>query len=391
MTVNLSGVPWEYTHATLLELHDAFQLDANAFLTSDFPEHAGDEASCTVKLRYSSEEVAEQAVEALDGQPVATRSGDTLYLSAELVRKRKAPPAPPPMMVRSSGRSSGDGPPSDGWRNNNSGGGDWYGGGGGSGDRGRGRSRSRERYQYGYDRRDDRYGSPDRYYGYANNRRSSYDDKGGKGNFGKGFGKGFEKGGKGGKGNRPRGDGGGPTVIYPSVYVSDVPVEYNEDTVKQLHDVLGLDANKLMGVKFLPSKDSSGQTGSAIFRYCDQDAADKAVQGIRGQPVQLGNGACKFLGARLAKAASWMVERGIQDPVDNGGTSLRDGPRDAPQKPKEKTAAPALPKAPGAGGAEAEWPGDGTDAVDTSGMPVYQEEMPEEQWDGTEIREAGAL
>ncbi|CAK0904575.1 unnamed protein product [Prorocentrum cordatum] len=70
-----------------------------------------------------------------------------------------------------------------------------------------------------------------------------------------------------------------PRVIYPSVYVSDVPVEWSEGEIRKLHRSLGLNPDTIMGLKFLPftevslgiagekgSRQATPVTGSVILR-----------------------------------------------------------------------------------------------------------------------------
>merc|ERR1712196_85602 len=62
----------------------------------------------------------------------------------------------------------------------------------------------------------------------------------------------------------PRRHANEPKVIYPSVYVSDVPVEYTENTIRDLHRQLGLNPDTIMGLKYLPFTEVSlGLSGEA--------------------------------------------------------------------------------------------------------------------------------
>mmetsp|Transcript_64536 Transcript_64536/g.120105 ORF Transcript_64536/g.120105 Transcript_64536/m.120105 type:complete len:479 (-) Transcript_64536:62-1498(-) len=115
-----------------------------------------------------------------------------------------------------------------------------------------------------------------------------------------------------------------PRVIYPSVYVSDVPVEWNENAIRKLHRQLGLNPDTIMGLKFLPftevSLGANGQkgggdrtstpvTGAVILRYLNEEAANAGVERLRGHPIQTSNGVTKHLGAKHATPPKWVVER----------------------------------------------------------------------------------
>lgn len=117
-----------------------------------------------------------------------------------------------------------------------------------------------------------------------------------------------------------------PRVIYPSVYISDVPVEYTEETLKDLHKSLSLNPETVMGIKFLPftevslgtsvedyGKPVAPQTGSVILRYRNEEAANAACERLRGHPIKTSSGAIKYLGARHAAPAKWMMERKFKE------------------------------------------------------------------------------
>lgn len=76
----------------------------------------------------------------------------------------------------------------------------------------------------------------------------------------------------------------------------------------QLHKACSLDPATIMGMKFLPPQDAMSETCCCIVRYMDQESCDKAVGAIRGRPVLLRSGACKFFGAKMAKPARWMTK-----------------------------------------------------------------------------------
>mmetsp|Transcript_28799 Transcript_28799/g.64916 ORF Transcript_28799/g.64916 Transcript_28799/m.64916 type:complete len:495 (+) Transcript_28799:79-1563(+) len=133
-------------------------------------------------------------------------------------------------------------------------------------------------------------------------------------------------------GHKGGGKGGGklhpnePRVIYPSVYVSDVPVEWNEAAIRKLHRQLGLNPDTIMGLKFLPftevslglsgskgEKQATPVTGSVILRYLNEEAANAAVERLKGHPIQTSSGVTKHLGAKHATPPKWVVQRKQQE------------------------------------------------------------------------------
>mmetsp|Transcript_2519 Transcript_2519/g.5789 ORF Transcript_2519/g.5789 Transcript_2519/m.5789 type:complete len:860 (+) Transcript_2519:52-2631(+) len=223
-TVDLRNVPREYTHATLVELHESLGLDVSSLESSKFgAREDGDQAATrTVILRYSDETSARQAAEELHQQQVAGEGDAVKTLNAKF-------------------RASG-----------------------------------------------------------------------------------------------------GVKAINPSVYISDVPLEYTEETLRELHEASGLEALSLISAKFLPSRDPTGETCCCIARYRDDASAGAAIEALRGLPVQTTSGTQKHLGARMAKPANWMVKSGVADtkeapaereprpPVKRELPSWEQGQRDAP-------------------------------------------------------------
>lgn len=112
-----------------------------------------------------------------------------------------------------------------------------------------------------------------------------------------------------------------PKVIYPSVYVSDVPVEYSENSIRDLHKQLGLNPDTIMGLKYLPftevslgggdgkQEKAAPVTGAVIIRYVNDEAANAAVDRLKGHPVRTSKGLTKHLGAKHAAPAKWVVQR----------------------------------------------------------------------------------
>lgn len=130
-----------------------------------------------------------------------------------------------------------------------------------------------------------------------------------------------------------------PKVIYPSVYISDVPVEYTEREIRELHRQLGLNPDAIMGLKYLPftevslglSDNPDAQkdakvgpvTGAVIIRYMNDDAANAAVERLKGHPIRTSKGATKYLGAKHAAPAKWVIERRKEEEHTKKQTSSR--------------------------------------------------------------------
>lgn len=128
-----------------------------------------------------------------------------------------------------------------------------------------------------------------------------------------------------------------PKVIYPSVYISDIPVEYTEREIRELHRQLGLNPEAIMGLKYLPftevSLGISGETGkqekvapvtgAVIIRYLNDDAANAAVERLKGHPIRTSKGQTKYLGAKHATPAKWVLERRKEEEQQRKQTSSR--------------------------------------------------------------------
>lgn len=118
-------------------------------------------------------------------------------------------------------------------------------------------------------------------------------------------------------------------MIYPSVYVSDVPVEWNEAGIRKLHRQLGLNPDTIMGLKFLPftevslglagtkgEKQATPVTGAVILRYLNEEAANAGVERLKGHPIQTSTGVTKHLGAKHATPPKWVMQRRQQEDED---------------------------------------------------------------------------
>jgi len=136
--------------------------------------------------------------------------------------------------------------------------------------------------------------------------------------------------------SRPQRHANEPKVIYPSVYVSDVPVEYTENTIRDLHRQLGLNPDTIMGLKYLPftevSLGASGDgkkervapvTGAVIIRYVNDEAANAAVERLKGHPIRTSQGVTKHLGAKHAAPAKWVIQRRQEEEQEKKQTNSR--------------------------------------------------------------------
>merc|ERR1712150_333313 len=74
------------------------------------------------------------------------------------------------------------------------------------------------------------------------------------------------------------------------LYMSEVPVEWTEDTIHSVHAEAGADPSTLTSVKILARRHSSYPTGSAILRYVDHSSATAAMALLQGRPVSIPDG-----------------------------------------------------------------------------------------------------
>lgn len=54
-------------------------------------------------------------------------------------------------------------------------------------------------------------------------------------------------------------------------------------------------------------------TGSVILRYLNEEAANAAVERLKGHPIQTSSGVTKHLGAKHATPPKWVVQRKQQE------------------------------------------------------------------------------
>lgn len=83
----------------------------------------------------------------------------------------------------------------------------------------------------------------------------------------------------------------------PSVYLTEVPSEFSEQTLRSFHSSLGL--GQIASLKFLPRKINNG-AGSVMLRYSTTVAAQQAVARLNGHPINTSNGTVRYLIAKLA-------------------------------------------------------------------------------------------
>eukprot|EP00929_Paragymnodinium_shiwhaense_P055560 TRINITY_DN27835_c0_g1_i1.p1 TRINITY_DN27835_c0_g1~~TRINITY_DN27835_c0_g1_i1.p1 ORF type:complete len:885 (+),score=260.80 TRINITY_DN27835_c0_g1_i1:94-2748(+) len=101
----------------------------------------------------------------------------------------------------------------------------------------------------------------------------------------------------------------GPVQMYPSLYISDLPAEFKDRDLRELHAEVGLSTYDLVSMKFLASRDY-GETCCCIARYCDDAAANKALEALKARKVVTSRGNEKWIGVRAAKPARWMEQTG---------------------------------------------------------------------------------
>lgn len=103
-----------------------------------------------------------------------------------------------------------------------------------------------------------------------------------------------------------------PKELYPQAYISDIPVEFGEDDVNDLHMANGLDEEDLpVSVRLLPTQ--AGATTCCIARYKSEESLQRAISSLAGISVTTSHGVEKTVQARRAKPAGWMFEKGLAE------------------------------------------------------------------------------
>lgn len=95
--------------------------------------------------------------------------------------------------------------------------------------------------------------------------------------------------------------------VVHSVDIADVPLEYDDETIRELHRSVGLNPSFIVGLKFLPfsqaallangdlDKPAAPVTGSVNIRYASEEAAKVSADRLRNHPVRTSAGTTKFL------------------------------------------------------------------------------------------------
>jgi len=74
------------------------------------------------------------------------------------------------------------------------------------------------------------------------------------------------------------------------LYISEVPVDWNEDAIVSVHTEAGADPATITSVKILERRHMSYPTGAAILRYVDHASAAAALTLLQGRPVTIPGG-----------------------------------------------------------------------------------------------------
>merc|ERR1719399_89138 len=89
-----------------------------------------------------------------------------------------------------------------------------------------------------------------------------------------------------------------------------------------------------MGLKYLPFTEVSlgaggGKervapvTGAVIIRYVNDEAANAAVERLKGHPIRTSQGVTKHLGAKHAAPAKWVIQRRQEEETEKAKTNSR--------------------------------------------------------------------
>lgn len=80
------------------------------------------------------------------------------------------------------------------------------------------------------------------------------------------------------------------SALSPDIYLSEVPLGWSEDHVKELHRSVGFDPVAISGVEMLLGDSAESTRGTAVIRYSDQSAASAAMQMLQGKVAALADG-----------------------------------------------------------------------------------------------------
>jgi len=98
----------------------------------------------------------------------------------------------------------------------------------------------------------------------------------------------------------------------PSLYVSDLPMEWTEDNIRALCLEVGLDPVLIVAIKFLPQR-IQALSRCALFRFTDMEIANTAAKMLAGHQVTLSDGTPRGLHARIAEK-----RRELREPANPG-------------------------------------------------------------------------
>ncbi|CAE7548587.1 egl-9 [Symbiodinium sp. CCMP2592] len=100
--------------------------------------------------------------------------------------------------------------------------------------------------------------------------------------------------------------------LYAQAYISDIPVEFDEKHLNKMHAECGIAEQDFpVSIKFLPSKDQTGETCACIARYRSKDTMEEVIMRMNGQNLKTRSGKLKRVGVSAAKPARWMVKEGL--------------------------------------------------------------------------------
>eukprot|EP00931_Biecheleriopsis_adriatica_P015152 TRINITY_DN11748_c0_g1_i2.p1 TRINITY_DN11748_c0_g1~~TRINITY_DN11748_c0_g1_i2.p1 ORF type:complete len:728 (-),score=152.85 TRINITY_DN11748_c0_g1_i2:35-2218(-) len=103
-----------------------------------------------------------------------------------------------------------------------------------------------------------------------------------------------------------------PKVVYTQAFISDIPVEFGEKELCDLHTECGIAEEDFpISCKFLPSKDQTGETCAVIARYREDAVLQRVILKMSGHPVTTRSGRVKTVGISKAKPAAWMIKAGL--------------------------------------------------------------------------------
>ncbi|CAL1150652.1 unnamed protein product, partial [Cladocopium goreaui] len=116
-----------------------------------------------------------------------------------------------------------------------------------------------------------------------------------------------------------------PPVLYPQAFISDIPVEFDENMVNNMHTQCGVARHDLpISVKFLPSKDKTGETCACITRYEKEETLEFVIKTMHGKQLSTRSGKHKTVGVKRARPARWMVKAGLARDEEPGQVQHED-------------------------------------------------------------------